>query len=355
MMRFICFSSCVVLLSLSTAGIPAAAAQQPQLSPAPYSGSLITDKAPYEWRDGARLHFFKGKYWLLGGWTNGPRKSWDGVDTTNEIWSSSDLATWTLERKHISQPATTGPDARWTRRHCFGSFVFKDYLWIIGRDHIMTAPIIDVWRSKDALTWECVMPEGPLGRKRMPLVTTYAGAMHVLGGETEEPGKMGESTATHFRSTDGVKWEQLPDMPFARSSGAAIEYGGLLLVLGGNSGNTTNGGERIRNNDVWAWDGKKWRQQTKHAPWPPMMWMDVVAYDGKVWVLAGRKSDEPGGQGDSGGAWCSTDAGKTWAHVPAPWPPTHADGVEATDADGIVMAGGNRVSTNTYRLKKAGK
>src|SRR5213078_2546532 len=95
--------------------------QPPPALPEPpkkYTGSLITDRAPYEWRDGAKLHFFKGKYWLLGGWTVGPRKSWDGDQTTNEIWSSPDLATWALERKHVSQPAMKGPDARWSRRHC---------------------------------------------------------------------------------------------------------------------------------------------------------------------------------------------------------------------------------------------
>ena len=43
-----------------------------------------------------------------------------------------------------------------------------------------------------------------------------------------------------------------------------------------------------------------------------MMWMDVIVYDGKVWVLAGRKSDEPGAAGDSAGAWHSADDGKTW-------------------------------------------
>ena len=82
-----------------------------------------------------------------------------------------------------------------------------------------------------------------------------------------------------------------------------------------------------------------------------MMWIDVVVYDDKVWVLAGRKSDEPGAPGDSSGAWWSADAGKSWTYVQAPWPPTHADGVTATDADGIVMAGGNQIASSTYRLK----
>ena len=287
---------------------------QPASESKEYVGSLISDKAPYECRDGAKLHFFRGKYWLLGGWTNAPRKSWGGDDTTNEIWSSPDLVTWTLERTHLRFKMSEGPESlansRWLRRHAFGSVIFNDYLWVIGRDHISSAPIIDVWRSQDALNWECVMREGPLGRKRMPLVTTYAGAIHVLGGETEEPGKLGWSTASHWRSTDGSNWEQLPDMPLVRSSGGAVEIGGKLLVLGGNSGNTTNGGTRIRHNDVWAWDGKDWKQQTEHAPWPPMMWIDTVVYDNKVWVLAGRKSDDPGAPGDSTGAWYSAGFGK---------------------------------------------
>lgn len=329
--------------------------QSLQAPPKKYVGSRLTDKAPYEWRDGAKLHYFRGKYWLLGGWTVGPRKSWDGDATTNEIWSSPDLINWTLAAKHMHFKVTEGPDAlanpRWTPRHAFGSFVFNDYLWVIGRDHMISAPIFDVWRSKDGVNWECVLFEGPLGRKRMPLVTTYAGAIHVLGGEVEEPGKLGWSTASHWRSTDGKNWEQLPDMPFIRSSGGSVEYHGLLLVLGGNSGNTTNGGERIRHNDVWAWDGKNWHQQIEHAPWPPMMWIDVVVYDDKVWVLAGRKSDEPLPGGDSSGAWWSADAGKTWNYVKAPWPTTHADGVTATEKDGIVMAGGNGIATSTYRLK----
>jgi hypothetical protein len=319
-----------------------------------YVGTELTATAPYEWRDGAKLQFFKGKYWMIGGWTVGPRKSWGGDATTNEIWTSTDLINWKLEVPHIHFKVTEGPESlantRFTPRHAFGCLVFNDYLWVIARDHMMSAPIFDVWRSKDGLTWECVLQEG-LSRKRMPQITVYNGAIHVLGGETEEPGKMGESTATHFYSKDGVKWDPLPDMPFVRSSGGAVEIDGKLLVLGGNSGNTTNGGTRIRHNDVWAWDGKDWKQQIEHAPWPPMMWIDVCVYDNKVWVLAGRATDDPLPAGDSSGAWWSADAGKSWTYVKAPWPTTHADGVTATDADGIVMASGNGISTHTYRLK----
>jgi len=73
-----------ILAALSSSAALLAFAQ-PTTAPSPssdnpkYVGETITDKAPYLWRDGARLRFFKGKYWLLGGWTNGPRKDWDGA------------------------------------------------------------------------------------------------------------------------------------------------------------------------------------------------------------------------------------------------------------------------------------
>ncbi|HVH46112.1 MAG TPA: hypothetical protein VM925_27370 [Labilithrix sp.] len=315
-----------------------------------YVGEMLTRSAGYSWRDGAALKKFRGKYWLLGGWTNGPRPEWDGDDTTNEVLSSTDLVTWKVELRHVSQPSTEGRRARWTRRHTFGSVVFKDHLWVIGRDHVMTPPIGDVWRSPDGLRWEQVLAEGPWGRKRMPMITVFDGAIHVLGGELDVSGEPGVSTSTHFRSVDGLHWEQLPDMPFVRSSGAAVEQCGKLLVMGGNSGGTTVGTPRVRHNDVWAWDGKTWKRQIEHAPWPGMMWIDAVNYDGKAWILAGRSGDDDPSQ-EIRGAWFTEDTGRTWTYTQAPWPGSHADGVEATPEDGIVMASGAKTSTSTFRLK----
>ena len=79
------------------------------------------------------------------------------------------------------------------------------------------------------------------------------------------------------------------------------------------------------------------------------MWIDVAEYDGKIWALSGRSNVND--LLDEGGAWYSTDAGRTWVDSGVTWPATHADGVEATEADGIIMASGNKIIDNVYRLK----
>jgi len=61
-------------------------------------------------------------------------------------------------------------------------------------NYVWSAPIIDVWRSKDALTWECVMPA-----RRSAGPQPHAGAVHIQGGETEEPGKLGLATTALCR------------------------------------------------------------------------------------------------------------------------------------------------------------
>ena len=313
-----------------------------------FVASLVAPAAQYTERDGAKLHWFNGKYWLLGGWSPGSQPAWGGSLTTNEVWSSVDLVNWRLELPHAGNPPVSGEGARWRPRHAFGSVVHDGYLWVVGGDHLdLDANRSDVWRSNDGLTWERVLSAGPWGRKRLPIVGVYAGAIHVLGGEIDEPPAPGAATRQHYRSVDGKTWEQLPDMPFGRSAVyKAIEHCGLLLVIGGNAGSAS---ERVLRNDTWAWDGSKWRQQSSSAPWSPRMWIDVAEYDGKIWALSGRSEVDQ--FLDEGGAWYSTDAGRTWLNSGVTWPATHADGVEATPADGIVMASGNKILDNVYRLK----
>ena len=313
-----------------------------------YVGNVITSAAPYKDRDGAKLHFFNGKYWLLGGWSEG-YPEWDWNQTTNEVWSSADLANWTLELPHDSNPPITGAGARWRPRHTFGSVVWNGYLWVVGSDQIDSCRG-DIWRSADGVTWERVLEEAPWGSKRMPVVGLYQGWLHVIGGEIDEPPLIGPASTQHYRTKDGVHWEQLPDVPFARSGiYRLVEHCGLLLVIGGNSGPEA---DRQLHNDTWAWDGTVWHQQSASAPWSPRMWIDVAEYDGKTWALAGRSLQ--GLIGDEGGAWYSTDAGVTWHEVSPPWGNTHADGVEATDADGIVYASGNRMQQGVVQLKASG-
>ncbi len=87
-------------------------------------------------RDGPCVVYLQNthKYWMIGGWNTfaeGPYAGWP-TDSTNEVWSSPDGATWTLELPHAVDPV---PADRFSPRHFFGCNVLNDRLYMIGGDY----------------------------------------------------------------------------------------------------------------------------------------------------------------------------------------------------------------------------
>jgi hypothetical protein len=289
---------------------------------------------------------------MLGGWHPDETAPWYplGVTTTNEVWSAplSNLASWTRHLEHYEDPPTSGPGARWRRRHTFPWCVFNGAIWVLGgdlRDEYRT----DVWRSTDPGNpngWERIAATSPWGPNVYdPIVGVYQGRMHVMGGYRTV------ALRQHWSTADGANWTQHPDMPFARGGATrAVEIAGRLHILGGNSGTyaTTNA---VFPSDVWAWNGAKWRRMTSSAPWSGGMWSAACAYDGKLWMTT--RGDYA--TGNLGGAYWSEDCGATWTNASsvAPWPISHADGFAVTEQHGIVFASGNNIGTNVYSLKRA--
>ncbi len=312
-----------------------------------YVGTTKTTASGISQRDGAKLHFFAGKYRLLGGWKATPAAEWNNEYTTNEVWSSTDLINWTLDHPH-----TSDANARWSHRHTFGTAQPGDgYLYVIGADQYVSGRV-DVWRTdgtSECGVWTRMTAAMPCGPRTGLCVGSYQGELHVLGGHPLEASAFYQAQPQHFRSVDGgATWEQLPDAPFSTAYiTSLIEHDGLLIVTGGNGGAVLSG--RVYQNAVWAWNGSAWRLQCAAAPWAGRMWVDTAVYDDKIWVIAGRDTDST----DKGDAWYSRDAGRTWTEVAAPWPPTHADGVCATVADGIVMVSGYGFGECAYTLKVA--
>ena len=86
-----------------------------------------TEAAPWHpriWFSGA---VYRGRIWVLGGWSNGPSKNW------GDVWHSKDGKKWEQLESKVT----------WKERHEHSVFVFKDKLWVAGG---MTPPLTnEVW------------------------------------------------------------------------------------------------------------------------------------------------------------------------------------------------------------------
>lgn len=309
----------------------------PALRASSFAGINKTATAGFGQRDGAQLLYMSGFYYLLGGWNPTLPNAWSTTDvTTNEVWSSPDLVTWTKLLAHDANPPVSGAGARWRRRHTFGTEVIGGYLYVVGGDTTDGGPPYpsDVWRSADGITWERVAATSPWGY--LSILGYFQGAIHIMGGTS--------SPTQHVRSVDGgVTWETLPNLPFARASvtrAVTDPNRNRMYIIGGldDLGN--------RKNDCWEYDGTTWTRVSASAAWRPREWIATAYYESRLWALTGSNVN------NQGGGRYSEDGGATWTELPAvPWPASHADGIYAT-SNGIAIASGSGLDSRAYLLKK---
>lgn len=317
---------------------PIFAQLSPRLPVEQFAGIEKTRTAGYGQRDGAQLLYLNGNYYLLGGWNAVLPNSWSASDiTTNEVWRSTDLVSWTKILTHDANPPVSGAGARWRRRHSFGTLVIGNYLYVIGGDTSDTGPPYpsDVWRSLDGITWERVAATSPW--QYLSIVGYFQNAIHIMGGTG--------SSRQHTRSLDGgVTWQTLPDMPFDRASitrAVTDPNRNRMYLIGGLDPITGN-----RKNDCWEYDGVSWAQVSASAAWLGREWIATAYYESRLWALTGSNVS------NQGGGRYSEDGGATWVDLPViPWPASHADGV-FSNSNGIALASGSGLDSRAYLLKK---
>jgi hypothetical protein len=316
--------------------------------------------ADWRWRDGNTLSWLPatGRFWMVAGW-NGyqepdgfssvpPDAVYPPENTTDEVWSSPDGVTWTLELPH-------GHGA-FERRHAHNAMVWKDRLWMIGGDHHQGFYNHDVVSSADGVRWRVELGPGttepPWSERAGQVSGVYDAKLWTAGGQDLIGYPADQVHHNDVWSTeDGVRWTQVvPDAPASDTRWAGcgvldglVEFRGELWLVGC---------ARIREDavghtmfaEVWSTtDGAVWR---RHAdpPWAGKIWHNVVVWDDKLWILFGfTYGDVANGwaPGNANEAWYSED-GETWRSLPvdAPVPGSHAQGVAVTD-DFLLMAGGN--------------
>ena len=226
--------------------------------------------------------------WLMGGWYNGRLP---GHSASNEVWSSTNGADWTLVTDH----------AGWSPRLAAALVEFKGRLWMLGgtEDYYFgNAKSLqnDVWSSDDGEHWTCH--------------TQHAG------------------------------WSP-------RAYHQAVVLDGKLYVLGG--GNYVP--EYQAMNDVWVTeDGEHWTLVTHQAPWSARLWFSAAACRNRMWV-AGGWSNQPSKNWND--VWSSVD-GLTWKELKTPtiWKERHEYSLFVRD-DTLWIAGGHAqpLSSEVWKLE----
>ena len=143
----------------------------------------ITDSAPFAPRDGAGALAFEGKMWLIGGWNPSDKAHFPRV-CANDVWSSPDGITWTLERPNTFGTAEFDPRTDWEGRHTAGYAVFQDRMWILGGDAIQGHYQDGVWSSTDGIGWHCLTRRAPWGPRVLHHALVHAGCIWLMGGQT---------------------------------------------------------------------------------------------------------------------------------------------------------------------------
>ncbi|MCD4781365.1 MAG: SUMF1/EgtB/PvdO family nonheme iron enzyme [Candidatus Omnitrophica bacterium] len=208
------------------------------------SWSLITDSAPWGMRYSPYVGVHDGKIWLMGGlswWDqDGGMNFLDGTKAFNDVWSSTDGKHWKL----------VNMQAPWAHRGLIHGFVsLNNYIYILGggtkgRNNDCDAgsetftEYNDVWRSKDGVDWQLVVPNAPWFPRTHFSVAVYDKRIWVSDGSHVVQLNLLNDV---WWSKDGQDWEKVVDPPWeARHASALVSYKGYLWMIAG-----------YLHNDVW--------------------------------------------------------------------------------------------------------
>jgi|WetSurMetagenome_2_1015567.scaffolds.fasta_scaffold98369_2 hypothetical protein len=191
----------------------------------------------------------------------------------------------------------TTPNASFSLRKYAESVVFDNKLWVIGGGHDGHS-YNDVWSSPDGENWTLETAHAGFGPRDCHRLVTFNDRIWLTG-------RTDNLTSDVWSSTDGKTWTLVTDNAgfTPRCDTGFVVFDNRLWVIGGFA--FVGGGDRFTN-DVWSSpDGKTWTLETEHAGFSPRLGTGAIAFDNRLWILAGN---------DSTDVWSSTD-GKNWTLV----------------------------------------
>jgi len=175
-------------------------------------------------------------------------------------------------------------------------------------------------------TWETLasMPEG----RHHNMATAYAGQLYEFGGSISPFDFIPGNNVWRYDPIDNT-WDELDPMPEARMSGTAVTLGDKIYIVGG-----SNVYESLL--EFTPGTGE-WR--TLDGPEAPRDHTNAVAYNGELWVIAGRGSGREATEVE-----IFDPVSETWRDGPA-LNQARAGFAAAVIGDRIIVAGGELIFT----------
>lgn len=302
-----------------------------------YDWTLVTANAGWQARDSSAEAVFHNRLWILGGW-------FDSFSAPpRDVWSSADGKQWT-EVLH---------EAPWKFSDLPMATEFRDRLWIMGgwyngrlEGHGATN---EVWSTENGTEWELATPAAGWSPRLAAGLVTFNDKLWIAGGtENYYFGDAKSLKNDVWSSGDGKTWtvETVAAEWSPRAYHQMVAHDGKLWILGG--GNYVP--EYSAKNDVWCSDdGIHWTEVTSSAPWSPRLWFSAVSWRGYLWVLGGWSNNPSKNWGD---VWYSRDA-KDWKQLPCGtmWKERHEHSAFVKD-DQLWIAGGHEqpLSSEVWKL-----
>ncbi|MEM9103589.1 MAG: Ig-like domain-containing protein [Pseudomonadota bacterium] len=220
-------------------------------------------------------------------WVNFKNKMWviggNLSKKESQVWSSTDGKQWHLEKGNTE----------FGYRYMHGVVVFNDTLYVVGGSGLDEDenPIVydDIWTSEDGINWvkRNVNPLPMLFDSSSKLVVHNDQLMILNSSENGIPGDV-------WASTDGITWKRIANNlePLLRQWFQVVSFQDKLWVIAGRMLETFN--------DVWSSeDGVNWVKEVDNAAFPKRYFHHVIEHDEQLWLFGGRNADD---------VWVSSDA-----------------------------------------------
>ena len=284
---------------------------------------LETDDADWSVRDSHEALSYNGRIYVLGGVDF--YEDDNNYDLYNDVWSSVDGQTWTLETN----------SANWSKRAAFQAVVFPpeavadagnmsvtvaatveikgSRIFVLGGPNENYTYLRNVWSSADSEVWSLETTAADWSGREEHQALSHNGRIYVLGGGVGVWDRNAIVKNDVWSSVDGKTWMlETDDADWSpRALHQALSHNGRIYVLGGSRGEY---GEY--KNDVWSSaDGQNWSLETDDADWSVRSGHQALSHNGRIYVLGGLYVY--GGDGPDSGSntkndvWSSED-GKTW-------------------------------------------